>query len=437
MEDIKVTVSKVEKGSIGEEMGIEVGDVLVSIDGTKVLDLLDYMDRMLSETLKVEIEKPTGERWVLDIEKEAFEELGLEFEPGLMSKPKACKNKCMFCFIDQAAPKMRETIYFKDDDWRMSYLYGNYVTLTNVTDEEIERICKRHYSPLYLSIHSMRPELRVRMMKNPAAARIKEILDKFRENDITVNCQFVLCPGVNDGEELEYSLSEIYKYIDIVDSAAVVPVGLTKFRENLEPIRAYTKEEAYDVLSTVHKWQAKALSEHGRRFVFASDEFYIKAEHEVPDFDALEDFSQIENGVGLITQFADEFGSCLGDYENMRSPYKRIIIATGVSAHDFMSEIAEVASEVFKTKIDVLKVENDFFGHTVTVAGLLTGGDIARALSECGECDIVLLPQVMFRNATEVFLDDMTLTELMEKTGKKIKIVPVDGEEFIKAVLGR
>ncbi len=433
----KVCVSKVEKGSIADELEIEVGDELININGRQVLDLLDYMDLMLSESLKLELCKPNGEVYVCDVEKDAFEDLGLSFTPELMSEQRACKNKCMFCFIDQAAPNMRKTIYFKDDDWRLSYLYGNYVTLTNVDDDEIDRICNRHYSPLYVSVHSMNPELRVKMMKNPAAANITKQFDKFLESGITVNCQLVLCPEVNDGKELEYSLEELYKYIDIVDSVAVVPVGLTKYRDGLPRISEYTREQAYDVLSVVHKMQAKALEEQGRRFVFASDEFYIKAEHEIPDFDALEDFSQIENGVGLITRFADEFAQALDTLSVSKSPYKRIVIATGTSAYDFMCEIAEVAGEALGTQIDVLRVENEFFGKSVTVAGLLTGGDILRELNKCGDCDIVLLPQVMFRSGTDVFLDDMTIQELEEKSGKKILIVPVDGECFLQAVAGK
>lgn len=436
MDELKVMVSDVEKNSIAEELGVSVGDILVGINGRKVLDLLDYMDLMLNEKLEVELEAENGEIKVLDIEKEVYEDIGITFEPNLMSRPKSCKNKCAFCFIDQDAPNMRDTVYFKDDDWRLSYLYGNYVTFTNVSDEELERICKRHYSPMFLSVHSMRPELRVKLMKNPNAAKIIDLFEKFKQNDIMLNCQFVLCPGINDGEELEYSISKLYEYIDIVDSAAVVPVGLTKFRDGLTPLREYTKDEAMQVLITVHKWQDKALKEHGRRFIFASDEFYIKAEHEVPDFDALEDFAQIENGVGLVTRFAEEFACALEKIGKYSSPYKRIVIATGVSAHAFMSEIAEVASEALNVRIDVLKVENKFFGKSITVAGLLTGGDIAEALMDCGECDIVLLPQVMFRSGTETFLDNVTLSDVAKKTGKKIKIVPVDGECFVNAVCG-
>ncbi len=436
MEDLIVKVSDVEKKSIAEELGIETGDILIGINGRKVLDLLDYMDFMLKEKLKVEIEKKTGERWVLDIEKEAYEDLGLTFEPNLMSKPKSCKNKCAFCFIDQDAPNMRDTIYFKDDDWRLSYLYGNYVTFTNVTDEELDRICNRHYSPMFLSVHSMNPEIRVQLMKNPNAANIIKLLDKFKENDITVNCQFVLCPGINDGKELEYSIEKLYEYIDIVDSAAVVPVGLTKFREKLVPLREYTKDEAEDVLKIIHSWQNKALRENGRRFIFASDEFYIKAEQDLPSYEALEDFSQIENGVGMITQFAEEFSEALDKYISKKSPYKRIVIATGTSAYKFMCEVAEAASEAAEVQIDVLKVENTYFGKTITVAGLLTGGDITNALMNCGECDMVMLPEVMFRNGTEIFLDDIKLSEVREKTGKKIKKVPVDGDSFMKTILG-
>lgn len=436
MDDLSVKVSEVEKKSIAEELGVEVGDTLIEINGRKVLDLLDYMDLMLSEKLKIEIEKPSGEHWLLDVEKEAYEDIGLTFEPNLMSKPKSCKNKCAFCFIDQDAPNMRDTIYFKDDDWRLSYLYGNYVTFTNVTDEELERICERHYSPMFLSVHSMNPDVRVKLMKNPKAAQITELLDKFKENDITVNCQFVLCPGINDGKELEYSIQKLYEYIDIVDSAAVVPVGLTKFRDKLVPLREYTKEEAIEVLKTIHYWQDKSLKENGRRFIFASDEFYMKADVDVPSYEALEDFAQIENGVGLITQFAEEFGEALNKFESKQSPYKRIVIATGTSAHKFMSEVAEAASEAANVRIDVLKVENTYFGKSITVAGLLTGGDITNALMDCGDCDLVLLPEVMFRNGTEVFLDNVKLSEVREKTGKNIKKIPVDGECFMKAILG-
>ena len=433
----KVCVSAVEAGSIAQELDIKVGDQLLTVNSREVIDLLDYMDLMLNEKLTLEFMREDGEVYECEVEKEIYEDIGLTFTPELMSPQRACKNKCMFCFIDQAAPNMRDTIYFKDDDWRLSYLYGNYVTLTNVTDEEIDRICERHYSPLYVSVHTMNPELRVKMMKNPNAAKIKQQLDKFLEYGIMVNCQIVLCPGINDGKELEYSLNELYKYSEIIDSVAVVPVGLTKHREGLAELRCYTKEEAFDVLVQVHKMQKKALKELDRRFVFASDEFYIKAEHDLPDFEALEDFSQLENGVGLITSFADEFAGALDSLNVTRSPYKRVLVVTGESAYEFMSEIAAVAGEVLNTEVDVVKAENNFFGTTVTVAGLLVGSDVKAAIDKAGDCDVVLLPSVMFRSGTEVFLDDMTKTQLEEETGKKIVIIPVDGECFLQAVAGK
>lgn len=433
----KVCVSAVEAGSIAQELDINVGDELLTVNSRKVADLLDYMDLMLNEKLTFEFMRPDGEVYECEVEKEIFEDVGLTFTPELMSEQRACKNKCMFCFIDQAAPNMRDTIYFKDDDWRLSYLYGNYVTLTNVTDEEIDRICDRRYSPLYVSVHTMNPELRVKMMKNPNAAKIKQQLDKFLENGIMVNCQIVLCPGINDGKELEYSLNELYKYSEIIDSVAVVPVGLTKHRESLAELRCYTKEEAFDVLVQVHKMQKKALKELDRRFVFASDEFYIKAEHDVPDFDALEDFSQLDNGVGLITSFAEEFAGALDTLNVSRSPYKKVLVVTGESAYEFMCEISQVAGEVLHTEVCVVKAENNFFGTSVTVAGLLVGSDVKVAIDKAGDCDVVLLPSVMFRSGTEVFLDDMTKTQLEELTGKKIVIIPVDGECFLQAVAGK
>ena len=293
--DLEVKVAQVQAGGIAEELGIEPKDVLVSINHRPIADLLDYMDLMLEEVLTLQIQKPDGQVWDLTVEKDVCEDLGMTFEPELMDRPKSCKNKCVFCFIDQLPKGMRSTVYFKDDDWRLSYLYGNYVTFTNVTKEELDRICERRYSPMFLSVHSMRPELRVKMMKNPKAAEIIALFERFQESGIMLNCQLVLCPEINDGEELEYSLSKLFEYAEIVDSVAVVPVGLTGHREGLTPLTPYTKEQAIRVLQTVHQWQQRGLKEYGRRIVFASDEFYIKAELETPSYDALEDFAQIEN----------------------------------------------------------------------------------------------------------------------------------------------
>lgn len=432
--DLEVKVAQVQAGGIAEELGIEPNDVLVSINHRPVADLLDYMDLMLEEVLTLQIQKPDGQVWDLTVEKDVCEDLGMTFEPELMDRPKSCKNKCVFCFIDQLPKGMRSTVYFKDDDWRLSYLYGNYVTFTNVTKEELDRICERRYSPMFLSVHSMRPELRVKMMKNPKAAEIIALFERFQKSGIMLNCQLVLCPGINDGEELEYSLSKLFEYAEIVDSVAVVPVGLTGHREGLTPLTPYTKEQATRALQTVHQWQQRGLKEYGRRIVFASDEFYIKAELETPSYDALEDFAQIENGVGLVTRFAEEFSQALENTSVKKSPYSRVVIATGVSAYPFMCKIAQAASEKLSVRIDVYEVKNHYFGGSVTVAGLLTGQDLEPVLKECGDCDFVMLAGVMFRAGTQTFLDNMTADELSQRTGKKIKIVDVDGSAFVQAL---
>jgi len=401
-----------------------------------VLDFLHYMKLVLSEHIVLTIQKPTNEEIDYDIEKEIYEDLGLSFSPFLMDKSHHCANKCMFCFIDQLPCGMRESLYFKDDDWRLSYLSGNYVTFTNVSDKEIDRIIENRIQPLFVSVHSMRPELRRFMMKNPNAGNITKLFDKFLENGINVHCQFVLCPGVNDGAELEYSLEQLYRYNEIVESVALVPVGLTKHRQGLPSIDPYNPESAKAVIDINNRWQEKALNEIGRRFVFASDEFYLTADMDFPSFDEYEDFSQLENGVGMIAHFAYEFISLLEE-ESRKSKYKRVAIFTGASSYDFMSSIAEAAEEILNVKIDVHKCVNHFFGESITVTGLLTGSDIISAASQTDQkYDAVLISSSMLRYDSEDFLDGITLSDVKEKTGLNFVVVQTTASDLIDALLG-
>lgn len=424
-------------GSIAEELGCEVGDELLSINGEKIRDVVDYqyfvdMPEVLLEIRNVQ----DGEIVEAEVEKEEGEPLGFIFASPLMSMQRSCANKCLFCFVDQMPEGLRPSLYVKDDDWRMSFMMGSFITLTNISDMELSRIIERGVSPLYISVQATAPALRAKLLGNSGAGKLMEQLWRLKEGGIHFHAQLVLCHGYNDGDMLERSLRDLWSLYPATLSVACVPVGLTNFRDLLPDMRPYTKEQAEEVLDIIEAWQQKCLKEQGTHFVYASDEFYILAEKELPDAEDYEGFPQIENGVGMIAKFEMEFEEAKKQIPRNTAEGKHYTIATGVSAYPWICKMVEKAEKHTGAKVEVLKVENDFFGHTVTVAGLLVGRDLIAQLSQNihGEC--LMIPANMLRSGEDVFLDHMQLEELKAAMPVPVRVIEADGESFLKAISG-
>ncbi|MBQ4243674.1 MAG: DUF512 domain-containing protein [Clostridia bacterium] len=428
-----VTVSGVPQGSIAGKKKISAGDRLLTINGHDITDVLDYRFYLNDSKLTLEIEKPDGKTRKVRIRKDEGEDIGLQFETYLMDKQHSCKNKCIFCFVDQLPDGLRDSLYFKDDDSRLSFFFGNYITLTNMSDEDIDRIITMHISPVNVSVHTMNPELRVQMMKNPRAGESLRYLGSLADAGIKLNTQLVLCPGINDGAELDFSLEELGKLCPAVQSIAAVPVGLTCHRKGLSPLRKYTPEEAAKVIDTIDSFN-NSLRESGKQPVaFAADEFFICAGREIPSPDYYGDFPQLENGVGMWSLFRDEFLQALEDEpERSFEPGTKTTCVTGQAAYPLISELAKAAMKKFTNlNVEVLRVQNNLFGESVTVAGLLSGGDILRTARSADLGSKVLIPAVALRHNTETFLDDMTLTELSEEISRPVVPVPNDGAQLL------
>ena len=376
-------ISKVYKNSIADELGIEVGDLLISINGEPIHDIIEYRFLLSDEYLEVEIQKQNREVYIYEIEKDYDDDLGIEFTNPIIDKAKSCRNKCVFCFIDQLPKGMRETLYFKDDDSRLSFLQGNFVTLTNMSEEDINNIIKYRISPINISVHTTNPELRKTMIKNKFAGNLYSIMERLAEAQIQMNCQIVLCPGYNDKEELERTVSDLTKLYPYVNSAAAVPVGITKHREHLPNLEIFNEKTAGETIDQVDKLQKKYLKELGTRFIFLSDEFYIMANRKLLNYDEYEGFIQFENGVGMISKFEREIKDYLENLsENQKSKIKKVSIATGHSAYEFMCEMAKcVMDKCPNVHIDVYKIINNFFGETITVSVLVTATDIIDQLN--------------------------------------------------------
>ena len=421
--------------SIAWEMEIEPGDRLLSINEKEIKDVFDYHYAVNDEFLVVLIQKPDGDEWELEIEKEISEDLGIEFEEGLMDSYRSCKNKCMFCFIDQMPSGMRETLYFKDDDARLSFLQGNYITLTNMSHEDIERIIFYKLSPINISVHTTNKELRCKMLNNRFAGEALDKINKLYEAGITMNGQIVLCKGENDGEELDRTIHDLSAYIPHMQSVSVVPVGLTKYRENLVKLEKFCKEDAKKVLTIIHKWQDILYKEYKTRFIHASDEWYLTAELPIPDENNYEGYLQIENGVGMVRSLTEEFN----EYFNSLTGDKRkhsLSLATGVLAAPIMKEFMDQIHKKFPgIHTQVYTINNEFFGTDITVAGLLTGTDIINQLKGKELGDYLILPDVLLRNGESVLLDDITVEEIEKTLQSKIHIVQSDGMSLIDAVL--
>ena len=427
-------IIKVEPDSIAQEMGIEVGDILLDINGQSVKDVFDYRYLIQDEYIVIGIRKQDGEEWELEIEKDEYEDIGIVFETGLMDKAKSCSNKCIFCFIDQLPKGMRDTLYFKDDDSRLSFLQGNYVTLTNMKDEDLDRIIFYHLSPINVSVHTTDMELRKYMLKNPNAARLFEQLKKLYEAHIEMNFQIVLCACINDGKYLDKSIEDLSRFIPFGKSMSIVPFGKSAHRQGLYPIELFTPEQCRTVIEQVTKWQNKLLKEKGTRFCFLSDEFYLTAGLPLPEYDDYEGFPQLENGVGMLTLMQDEFDSAIEELapDNKK---RRLSVATGRIAYDFISGLCNKLSEkLTDTVINVYPIRNDFFGETITVSGLLTGRDIINQLKDKDIGDYLLIPENAFRAETTVMLDDIDITDIEKALNVKVVISADEGHRFVKQI---
>ena len=428
-------IKSVLPGSIAAELEIAAGDRLIAINEREIEDVFDYHFYTNDEELVLLIKKPDGEEWELEIEKEYEEDLGIEFEQGLMDEYRSCRNRCMFCFIDQMPEGMRDTLYFKDDDSRLSFLQGNYVTLTNMSGHDIDRIIRYRLEPINISFHTTNPELRCRMLHNRFAGEALKNVDKLYEGGIQMNGQIVLCKGINDGEELERSIESLTKYIPCLQSVSVVPVGLTRYRDGLYPLEPFQREDARRVLKTIHRWQERLYEEYGTHFIHAGDEWYILAGEELPEEERYDGYLQLENGVGMLRLLEEEFREA---YEGTEGDQRKreVSIATGLLAAPYIQRMAEqLAVKYPKTEIHVYPIRNDFFGELITVSGLITGQDLIRQLRgrELGER--LLLPCNMFRSGEEVFLDDVTLSEVEEALQVEAYIVKSSGRDFMEAVI--
>lgn len=432
----KHMISRVLPDSIAEELGLEPGDRLVSVNGQPVEDVFDYRYLMNEELAVLLVEKPDGEEWELEVEKEYEEDLGIEFENGgLMDDYRSCSNKCMFCFIDQMPPGMRETLYFKDDDSRLSFLQGNYVTLTNMSEKDIERVIRYHLEPINISFQAMNPELRCKMLHNRFAGKALDKVDMLYNAGITMNGQIVLCKGVNDGDELEYSLEKLSAYAPVLQSVSVVPVGLTKYRKGLYPLEPFNKEDAEKVLGQIERWQKSMMEKYGIHFIHASDEWYILADRELPCEDEYDGYLQLENGVGMLRLLETEVKETL---EGLSGDDRKVTgrIATGKLAAPFIARyIKEIQKKYPNVQISVTTIENRFFGEKITVSGLITGQDLKEQLSGLDLGEKLLLPCSMLKGDEEIFLDDMTLEELSEALNTEIVIVDTGGRDLVEAAI--
>lgn len=433
-----VRITSVEPGSPARRARIHKGDTLISINGNAITDVLDYRFYMTDEHLEILLCDQEKKLRTVVVEKDEYDDLGLEFETYLMDRQMGCKNACIFCFVDQTPPGMRKSLYFKDDDTRMSFLFGNYTTLTNLKEGDIQRIIKMHISPINISIQTMNPALRVQMMKNPFAGESLKFVRMLTEGGIKINTQIVLCPGYNDGEQLEYSLSELAKLGPNVQSIAVVPVGLTRYREKLTPLRGFFPQEAVEVVKTMERWGEYFCKEYGTRTAYASDEFYILAGKDFPPYEFYEDFAQLENGVGMMTLMQHDFAQALKEAQLEQSPAAhRCTIATGQLAYPMMQDFAERVQQAFpQVQVQVKKIRNDFWGPTITVAGLITGQDLLAQLEGLDLGSELLIPANMLRHEQDRFLDDPTLEQVQETLGVPALPVENDAFELLARMLG-
>lgn len=437
-------ISHVEEGSIAEELNIEVGDKLLKINDQDIEDIFDFQYLVQDEHLDVLVEKKDGEQWLLDIDKEFDEDLGVEFENGLMDDYRRCSNHCIFCFIDQMPRGMRDTLYFKDDDSRLSFLQGNYVTLTNMSDADIDRILKYHLSPINVSFQTTNPELRCKMLGNRFAGDALKKVDRLCADGsgIELNGQIVLCKGVNDGAELERSIRDMTKYIPNLQSVSVVPVGLSKFRDGLYPLEPFNSKDAAEVIDLIESWQKKVYAEHGIHFIHASDEWYFLAGRSFPEAERYDGYIQLENGVGMIRLLLDEFEEeyqyiLENDAERLKTYKREISMATGRLVYPVIKELADKAMEVCPLlKVRVYEIINEFFGERITVSGLLTGQDIIGQLKDKELGEELILPENLLRSGEDYLLDDVRISDIERELNVKVGISKCDGHNLADLLMG-
>lgn len=431
---VKITV--VEAGSRAEKAGVRPGDELVSINGEEIRDVLDYRFYLADKKTDLALLRD-GNPYAVTIKKGTYDDIGLDFSTPLMDEKQACRNKCVFCFIDQLPKGMRKSLYFKDDDSRLSFLHGNYITMTNMTDRDIDRIIKMRFSPINVSVHTTNPELRVKMMKNKRAGAVLSYLPRLAGAGIELHCQIVLCRGLNDGAELDRTMRDLAALAPAVDSVSVVPAGLTDHRDGLYPLTPFTPEECAAVIGQVDAFASECLEKHGSRLFFCADEFYLSAKLPIPDEPYYEGYPQLENGVGMIRSTLEDFRFELSDAPPAApdAVARTVTIATGVAAEGLMRELARMTMEKYPhVTVRVQTILNDFFGHSVTVSGLLTGQDMLKQLLGTPLGDALLIPSSSLRAGEDVFLDDMTLSELSSALG--VPVIPTDGDNLLSVMLG-
>ena len=435
-----VKITGIERGSRAQNQGILPGDILAQINNNEIKDVLDYRFYLTEKNVELKLIRE-GSEYTVSIKKGEYDDIGLEFETPLMDQKHSCKNKCIFCFIDQNPEGLRESLYFKDDDSRLSFIHGNYVTLTNMTQSDVDRIIKMRMSPINISVHTTNPDLRVKMMKNKHSGEVLKYLNDFASAGLSMCGQIVLCRGVNDGEELMRSIRDLAALYPAMSSVAIVPAGLTKFREKLYPLTDFTPSEAADIIDMINSFGDSHKEKFGTRLFYAADEFYLKAGREIPDADYYEDYPQIENGVGMIRSFSDEMGMALSDVVEFASqPEKKrcVSIVTGSASYPMIKErVDKLCAICPNLSVNIYEIVNNFFGRSITVSGLLTGKDMYDQL--CGKPlgEELLIPQNCLRHGEDVFLCGMTVSELSDKLGVPVRPSGADGYELCEAILGR
>ncbi|MBR3779181.1 MAG: DUF512 domain-containing protein [Clostridia bacterium] len=431
-----VVIQNVEAKSPAARARIKAGDTLVAINGREITDVLDYRFFIPDQKLKVTVKTAKGKERTVRIRKESYAELGMVFDTYLMDKQRSCRNNCVFCFIDQLPKGMRESLYFKDDDSRLSFLFGNYITLTNLTENDVERIIEMHISPINVSVHTTNPELRCKMMNNRFAGDCLRHLHRFAEAGLSINCQLVLVPGYNDGEELVRSMEDLAALAPAVRSVAAVPVGLTKHREGLPELRGFTAEESVEVIRVMTEMGDRMLETHGSRIFYPSDEWYIKAGLPIPSEAFYEDYPQLENGVGMLALLKEQFVEAVDTCDAAAVCDKRTIVATGVDAAPYLKALVALAKQKWPhLQVRVVPIRNDFFGETITVSGLVTGGDLIKQLSGL-QMERLILPANMLRQEGDLFLDDVSVEDVRKALGAEVIFVQeTDAHALLEALI--
>jgi len=433
---VAVLIKEVLPSSIAEEMEIEAGDMLLGINGHDINDILDYNYWVQDDQFAMDIRKPNGETWTLEIEKDYDEKVGLVFAGAVFDRLKTCRNRCLFCFVDQLPMHMRKSLYVKDDDYRYSFLYGNFITLTNLSPQDWDKILSMRLSPLYVSVHCMRPALRAEMLGNPRAADIEEGLRRLAQADIQIHTQVVLCPGVNDGLVLEETIERLTAYHPSVQSVGIVPIGLTGHRRGLSSLRAFTAAEAADLIENIDHKQEGFRNRWGEGFVYLADEFYVLAGRAFPPAEYYDDYSQTENGIGLARIFLDEFAE-LKPFLPGRIAARSLAMVTGFSALPVLNPVVKELNKIKGLGLELIPVRNRYFGGNVSVTGLLTGQDILEALGDKQVGKEVILPAVVLRESSEVLLDDRSVGDLERESGCRILVVDGSARSLVEAVLGQ